>query len=66
MNKIQTFGSIMTASRQLDLERRNIGACCNNKQKTCGGFIFKFAKDEPTYIQNENKRRKIVQDDVSL
>ena len=41
-NFIQEFKSGKEASRILNLHQANINSCCNNKVKTCGGFIFKF------------------------
>jgi hypothetical protein len=40
MNKMKEYISITEAEKQLKIY--NIGRCCNNKQKTTGGFIFKF------------------------
>ena len=42
MNKINTFNSQIEASIQLNISYSSINKCCNNKQKTAGGFIFKF------------------------
>ena len=44
MNKIKEFKSIIEASNELKLCSSSIGKCCNNSQKTAGGFIFKFAE----------------------
>ena len=44
MNKIKEYTSITEASIQLNIIRTSIGKCCNNSQKTAGGFIFKFAE----------------------
>lgn len=44
MNKIKEYTSITEASIQLNINRTSIGKCCNNSQKTAGGFIFKFAE----------------------
>ena len=43
MNKIKDFNSQVEAANQLSISSSSIGKCCNNKQKTAGGFIFKFA-----------------------
>jgi len=40
--KITTFISINEASRQTGYRVGDISACCNNKQKTAHGFIWKF------------------------
>lgn len=42
MNKINEFNSHVDASKNLHICGSSIGKCCNNKQKTAGGFIFKF------------------------
>ena len=40
MTKIKEFKSIIEASKELKIS--TISSCCNGKQKTSGGFIFKF------------------------
>jgi len=42
MNKIKEFKSQTEASKELKIYYGNISACCLGKQKTAGGFIFKF------------------------
>jgi hypothetical protein len=42
MNKIQDFNSIVEASNLLNMSKGNIKAVLYNKQKTAGGFIFKY------------------------
>lgn len=39
---IKEWGSIIEASEALQIERANIGACCNGRLKTAGGFSWKF------------------------
>lgn len=39
---ITEFESGSEASRQTGINRRGIGDCCNGKQKTAGGFLWKF------------------------
>ena len=41
---IGVFESLSFASKVLSIDRRQISANCNEKQKTCNGFIFKFYK----------------------
>jgi hypothetical protein len=43
MNKIKEFNSQMESSKELNICDTSISKCCLNKQKTAGGFIFKFA-----------------------
>jgi len=42
MNKINEFKSQIDASRQLNICNDSIRKCCNDKQKTAGGFVFKY------------------------
>lgn len=42
MNKIKEYPSIINASNQTSVNISCIGECCRNKQKTAGGFIWKF------------------------
>jgi len=42
MNKIKVFESQIKASKELNICYASISKCCLNKQKTAGGFIFKF------------------------
>ena len=44
MNKINVFNSQIEASTQLNISYSSINKCCNNKQKTAGGFIFRFVR----------------------
>ena len=43
MNFISIFESMEDAARKLKLDRKGIACTAKNKQKTCGGFIFRFA-----------------------
>jgi hypothetical protein len=42
MNKLNEFKSQIYASKQLNISYSSINKCCRNKQKTAGGYIFKF------------------------
>lgn len=44
MNNITTFNSQIEASIQLNISYSSINKCCNNKQKTAGGFIFRLVE----------------------
>jgi hypothetical protein len=44
MNKIKEFNSQVEASKELKINNSNISSCCKEKQKTAGGFIFKFSE----------------------
>ena len=39
---IAEFSATMEVERQLGFNHRNISACCIGKQKTCGGFIWRY------------------------
>jgi hypothetical protein len=44
--KIAVFESLANTAQQLGLWSSNIGSCCNKKQKTTGGFGFKFESEK--------------------
>ena len=50
---IKTWNCIADAAEGLNIKSQNIGACCRKKQKTCGGYIWKYSmnnnKEERTY-----------------
>jgi hypothetical protein len=39
---IKTFYSMNEASRQIHISQSSISLCCNGKQKTAGGYIWKY------------------------
>lgn len=41
-NHIKDFESINEASRNTNIGKDNISACCRKKQKTAGGYIWKY------------------------
>lgn len=43
MNKIKDFNSIVEASKELNIGKSNISSTLREKQKTAGGFIFKYS-----------------------
>lgn len=45
MNLIKTWNSITEAENKTNINRSNIIAVCNNKQKTAGGFIWRYNND---------------------
>ena len=45
-NVIKTWECIMDASIGLNINYCSIIACCNGRQKTAGGFVWKYARDE--------------------
>ena len=40
---VGTYPSVVEASKQTDVDFRCISNCCNGRQKTAGGFIWKFS-----------------------
>lgn len=69
MNKINIFNSASQAGKILKISNRNIGLCCNNQIRSCGGFIFKFSNDTKNYRpykRGENNSKKIIQYDLQM
>ena len=50
MNLIKTWSSITEAAKSLNINRSNIISVCKDKQKTSGGFIWR-------YKENDNDRK---------
>ena len=42
---IKEYSSIMEASRETGIENTSIGRCCKEKQKTAGGYIWRYADE---------------------
>lgn len=72
MNLIKIWDTSYQAAKTLNLQNSSISLVCNNKRKTCGNYIWRFAegynleqleKDKQiNYSYNKNKKeRKIVQ-----
>ena len=51
-NKIKTWDSIHAASETLKIAHEKIAACCRYKQKTSGGFIWRYAYENINSIVN--------------
>lgn len=45
MNFIKQWNSITEAWKMLKIHKNNIMKCCQNKQKTAGGFIWKYTNE---------------------
>ena len=43
-NKVKEYDSIMDAVRETNINKTSIGKCCNRRQNTAGGYIWKFKK----------------------
>ena len=43
---VATYISIMDAHRQTGVRRAGISSCCQHKQKTAGGFIWRYQENE--------------------
>lgn len=44
-NFLKSYKSIVEASEDIGIYKSNISSCCKGKTKTCGGFIWKYAKE---------------------
>ena len=44
MDELNKFNSLTEASKELNIPLAKLSKCCHNKQKTAGGFIFKFSE----------------------
>ena len=51
---IKTWKGIRETARAFNLDHMGIYNCCAKKQKTCGGYIWKYA--EESELENENLR----------
>ena len=45
MEYLDTYESVSDAARQTNIQRKDISANCNNKQKSAHGFIWSFKKE---------------------
>ena len=43
-NEIEVYHCIAEAVKETNINKTSIGKCCNNRQKTAGGYIWKFKK----------------------
>lgn len=41
---IRKYSSVMEAQRQTGIDRSSIQKCCSNKQKTAGGYVWKYGE----------------------
>lgn len=48
-NLIKVWDSISDAGRELCIIRANISACCRNKRRVAGGFIWRYYEEEPDW-----------------
>jgi hypothetical protein len=44
-NVLRIFDSLSEASRQTGIDRSSIGACCNKRYKSAGGYLWQFEGD---------------------
>ena len=49
---LKTWNSIHEASKELSISNNNITKCCRGRQKTTGNFIWKYAYENVTQIDN--------------
>lgn len=45
-NFIKYWECIADVTRETKINNSHIGSCCKGKQKTCGGYIWKYAKEQ--------------------
>ena len=45
-NKINIFDSVNEASKKTNIIATSIGKCCNKKQKTAGGYVWEYCREE--------------------
>lgn len=54
-NVIKVWNSISNAGRELGISVANISACCRNKRRSAGGFIWKYY-DENQFAWNNDRQ----------
>lgn len=74
-NLLAEYESVSEAARASNINWSNVSKCCNKKQLTAKGFIFRFADDEsPIEIKckqqtlgsgRDSQKRRVVQFDLS-
>jgi len=62
-NFIKEWISISEASRELNIHQKNIRACCKNKRKTAGGYIW--IEGENNFI-NKDKLIKELEAEIEV
>lgn len=70
-NKIKEFNSLSEASKELNIGKTGINACCLYKQKQSGGYLFRYSGDttfdtSQNVLINKNIGRKVGQYDLSM
>jgi hypothetical protein len=68
MNKIKDFNSIIEASKELNIGKSNIRGVLSNKNKSAGGFVFKYLEDNNHYepVKLNNKGKHVIQYDLHM
>lgn len=55
---IKEFPSMYQAAKETGLDLSSICACCKEKQKTCGGYVFVYKKDySENYTRDLSRKR---------
>ena len=52
-NKIKEYSCIAEAVKETKINKTSIGKCCNHRQKTAGGYVWKF---DPPYTKIKIER----------
>lgn len=63
-NFIKEFDSIASAAKESNISPSGISASCNGVQKSAGGFIFKFEKNEKIDAYKSSVLKKVSQYDL--
>lgn len=61
---IAEFDCASTASRELNIERKHISACCNGKRISAGGFSWQFIDEPHPYQGNWSSMKSVCQIDL--
>lgn len=54
-NLINTFDTIVEASKYTSVGKASISKCCNHNNKTAGGYVFLYEGEEPYVVKPQNK-----------
>ncbi len=57
---IQTFNSVKEATKQLNVGTRVIPLACSGKNKTCRGYVLKYATEKETRVDNPDEDWKSI------
>ena len=64
LDLIKTYNSIKEASRETNINRVDIGFCCNNTTNSAGGYVWAYDGEEPCF-PNYKKWKYVNQYDLN-